>query len=96
MYLYDTGIQTYQPVIMIFIFTVIDQVNPWLIPSRTLAQITQPQSGAQIKIMGTGNPNSHPAMSIRRRVTLWARFPANRLDKALEIPKVAMKEMAAV
>ena len=43
--------------------TVVDQVNPWLIPSSTLAAITQPQLGAQISISGTGTAISHPARS---------------------------------
>ena len=34
--------------------TVVDQVSPWLTPSRTLATTTQPQVGAQISSSGTG------------------------------------------
>ena len=30
--------------------TVVDQVRPWLTPSRTLAATTQPQVGAQISM----------------------------------------------
>ena len=41
--------------------TVVDQVRPWLTPSRTLAAITQPHDGAQINSSGTGTPMSQPA-----------------------------------
>ena len=34
--------------------TVVDQVRPWLMPSRTLAATTHPQSGAQISMAGMG------------------------------------------
>jgi hypothetical protein len=42
--------------------TVVDQVRPWLMPSSTLAAITQPQLGAHISSSGTGMANSHPAI----------------------------------
>ena len=41
--------------------TVVDQVRPWLTPSRTLAKTTQPQAGAQMSRSGTGRPTSQPA-----------------------------------
>ena len=40
------------PTRSIFMMTVVDQVSPWLIPSKTLAAITQPQFGAQISSSG--------------------------------------------
>ena len=43
--------------------TVVDQVSPWLMPSSTLAAITQPHVGAQINSSGTGTPMIHPATS---------------------------------
>ena len=43
--------------------TVVDQVRPWLMPSRTLATMTQPQFGAQISSAGIGIATSHPAIS---------------------------------
>ena len=42
--------------------TVVDQVSPWLTPSRTLANTTQPQVGAHINSNGTGSPISQPAI----------------------------------
>ena len=41
--------------------TVVDQVRPWLTPSRTLAKITHPHVGAHISSSGTGRPMSQPA-----------------------------------
>ena len=41
--------------------TVVDQVRPWLMPRRTLASTTHPQSGAQMRRSGTGSPMSQPA-----------------------------------
>ena len=41
--------------------TVVDQVRPWLMPSRTFAATTQPQVGAQISSSGTGRATSQPA-----------------------------------
>ena len=43
--------------------TVLDQARPWLMPSRTLATMIQPHSGAQMSSSGTGSPNSQPATS---------------------------------
>lgn len=40
--------------------TVVDQVRPWLMPSRMFAATTQPQSGAQMSMSGTGMAKSHP------------------------------------
>ena len=42
------------PTRSIFMMTVVDQVSPWLIPSKTLAATTQPQLGAQISSSGMG------------------------------------------
>lgn len=43
--------------------TVSDQVRPWLMPSRTLANSTHPHVGAQINSSGTGMATSQPMMS---------------------------------
>src|ERR671935_510802 len=51
------------PARSIFMITVVDQHRPWLMPSRTLAAITQPQFGAQMISSGTGRPASQPATS---------------------------------
>ena len=40
--------------------TVVDQVRPWLTPSSTLANTTQPQLGAQISSSGTGRADQPP------------------------------------
>ena len=76
--------------------TVVDQVRPWLTPSRTLAATTQPQVGAQINRSGTGMPTSQPATSTGLRPTRSARVPATRLVRALVIPKATMKVSPAV
>ena len=41
---------------------VVDQVRPWLTPSSTLANTTQPQLGAHISRSGTGIPMIQPAI----------------------------------
>jgi hypothetical protein len=41
---------------------VVDQVRPWLMPSRTLAATTHHHDGDQISSSGTGRPISQPAM----------------------------------
>lgn len=43
--------------------TVVDQVSPWLMPSRTLAAITQLHVGDRINSSGAGSPMSQPATS---------------------------------
>ena len=40
--------------------TVVDQVSPWLMPSRTLAAMIHPHDGAHINSSGTGSPMSQP------------------------------------
>lgn len=42
--------------------TVVDQVRPWLTPSRMLAAMIQPQVGPQASMAGTGRAISHPAI----------------------------------
>ena len=49
-------------------FTVIDQVSPWFTPSSTFAAITQPQSGPQASMNGTGRPMTQPATRMALRV----------------------------
>ena len=44
--------------------TVVDQVRPWLIPSRTLVNRIQLQLGAHINRKGTGTANSQPPTRI--------------------------------
>ena len=56
--------------------TVVDQVRPWLTPSRTLAAMTQPQLGAQMSSRGTGKPISQPATSTGLRPYRSDRVPA--------------------
>ena len=51
------------PTRSIFITTVVDQVSPWLTPSSTFANTTQPHDGAQMSMNGTGSATSHPATS---------------------------------
>ena len=53
------------PTRSIFMMTVVDQVRPWLTPSRTLAKMTQPHVGAHINSSGTGMPMSQPAIEHR-------------------------------
>jgi hypothetical protein len=43
--------------------TVVDQVKPWLMPSRRFANRIQFQLGAHIRRKGTGTATSHPATS---------------------------------
>ena len=48
-------------------FTVVDQVRPWLSPSKTFANTTQPQEGAQMMSSGTGKAATHPISRTERR-----------------------------
>ena len=64
------------PTRSIFITTVVDQVRPWLMPSRTFANTTQPHDGAQISRKGTGSATSHPATSTGLRPNRSDRVPA--------------------
>jgi hypothetical protein len=56
--------------------TVVDQVSPWLIPSRTFAATTHAQLGAQISSSGTGSPISQPITSTGLRPWRSDRVPA--------------------
>ena len=76
--------------------TVVDQVRPWLMPSRTLAAMIQPQLGAQISRSGTGTPMSQPATRTGLRPMRSVRAPAARLVSALVAPKAMMKLVVAV
>jgi hypothetical protein len=51
------------PTRSIFMMTVVDQVRPWLMPSRTLAKTIQSQDGPKISSTGTGTAMSQPATS---------------------------------
>ena len=84
------------PARSIFMITVVDQVRPWLIPSNTLANTTQPQTGAQISSSGTGSPMSHPATSIGLRPSRSDKVPATKLVTAFTNPKATMKVIATV
>src|SRR5262245_58157752 len=84
------------PTRSIFMTTVVDQVKPWLIPSRTLAAITQPQTGAQISSNGTGRPMSQPATRTGLRPYRSDSVPEARLLRALVMPKAAMNISDAV
>jgi hypothetical protein len=76
--------------------TVVDQVSPWLMPSNTLATITQPHDGAHINSSGTGRPISHPATSTGLRPTRSDSVPAKKLVAALTAPNATMKVSADV
>ena len=56
--------------------TVVDQVRPWLTPSRTFAATTQPQLGAQINNSGTGIATSQPATNTGLRPNRSDQRPA--------------------
>src|SRR2546428_2985700 len=76
--------------------TVVDQVNPWLTPRRTLASITQPQDGAPTIRSGTGRPTSQPATSTGLRPRRSARAAAPTVVTPLVKPKAAVKGSAAL
>jgi hypothetical protein len=71
--------------------TVVDHVSPWLMPSNTLARITQPHEGAHINSNGTGSPINHPATSTGFRPTRSDTVPAKKLVAALTAPNATMK-----
>src|SRR5689334_22392482 len=48
------------PARSIFMMTVVDQVRPWLTPSRTFATSTHDHAGAHMRRKGTGAATSHP------------------------------------
>src|SRR5216684_918873 len=48
-------------------FTVVDQVRPWLRPRSTFANTTHPQDGAKIMSSGTGRAATHPMRRTVRR-----------------------------
>ena len=75
---------------------VVDQVRPWLMPSRRLAAMTQPQCGAQISSSGTGRPMSQPATRTGFRPYRSDSAPAARLVSALVTPNATMKVSDAV
>src|SRR5829696_1412841 len=56
----------------------------------------QSQLGANMMMIGTGRPNSHPTTRICLRPTRSERRPAKRLANALTTPKETMKESAMV
>src|SRR5712691_12138882 len=76
--------------------TVVDQHSPWLTPSSTLANTTQPQLGAQMMSSGTGSPASQPATRSGFRPIRSASRPAKRLVSALTMPKLTKKDRTTV
>src|SRR2546425_3939866 len=76
--------------------TVVDQHSPWLTPSSTFANTTQPQLGAQMMSSGTGSPASHPATRSGFRPMRSASCPAKRLASALTRPKLTKKDRTTV
>ena len=76
--------------------TVVDQHSPWLTPSSTLANTTQPQLGAQMMSSGTGSAASHPATRSGFRPMRSASCPAKRLASALTMPKLTKKDRTTV
>lgn len=65
--------------------TVIDQVKPWLRPSRTFAATTHPQDGAQASAKGTGIPISQPATRSCLRRKRAVSVPAARFVRAHDL-----------
>src|SRR2546421_10135662 len=76
--------------------TVVDQHNPWLTPSSTLANTIQPQLGAQMMSSGTGSPANQPATRSGLRPTRSASWPAKRFASAFTTPKLTRKERTTV
>src|SRR5690349_11754033 len=76
--------------------TVVDQHSPWLTPSRTLANTTQPQLGAQMRSSGTGSAATQPATSSGLRPIRSASRPAKRFASALTMPKLTRNERTTV
>src|SRR5258708_27968075 len=74
------------PTRSIFMITVVDQVRPWLTPSRTLAATTQLQLGAQISSGGIGPAASHPATRTGLRPNRADSVPAEKLGTPLTAP----------
>lgn len=70
--------------------TVVDQVSPWLTPSRTFAATIQPHDGPHASIAGTGSATSHPATSTGLRPYRSERVPAAKLVTAFVEPKARM------
>ena len=56
--------------------TVVDQVSPWLMPSRALVATTHCQLGAHISRNGTGTATSHPPTRTALRPHTSDRRPA--------------------
>src|SRR5438876_28341 len=65
-------------------------------PSRTLANTTQPQLGAQMRSHGTGRATTQPATSNGLRPIRSASRPANRLASALTMPKLTRNDRTIV
>ena len=76
--------------------TVVDQVNPWLMPSSTLASTTQPHDGAQMSSSGTGNATSHPVTSTGFLPMRSESAPATKLEAALTRPNATMNVIVTV
>ena len=82
------------PTRSIFITIVVDQVSPWLTPSRTFAKTTHSHVGAKIRMSGTGTPMSQPATSTGLRPYRSDSAPAARFVAAFVNPK-AMRNVSA-
>lgn len=76
--------------------TVVDQVRPWLTPSRTLAATTHAQLGAAMTRRGTGSPRSQPATRTGFRPNRSERAPARKFVAAFVSPKASRKVRALV
>src|SRR5438067_3871887 len=84
------------PARSIFMITVVDQVRPWLTPSRAFAATTQPQFGAKISSGGIGRATSHPETSTGLRPNRSDSVPAKKLVTALTAPNARMNVSALV
>lgn len=75
---------------------VVDHVSPWLTPSSTFANTTQPHDGAQMSRSGTGTPTSQPATSTGLRPKRSESVPAKKLVIAFVTPNATMNVSVAV
>ena len=76
--------------------TVVDQVSPWLMPSSTLANTTQPQVGAHMSSNGIGRAMIQPATSTGLRPNRSESVPAKKLVAAFTTPNATMNVSVAV
>jgi len=76
--------------------TVVDQHNPWLMPSNTLAKTTHSHEGASITRIGARKPMTQPATRMRLRPIRSLIRPANRVGSALTMPKLTINDRMTV